>query len=84
VIVESHSEHFLLRLQRRIAEGEVIPEETALYFCSEKDGESKIDRLEVDLLGTIRNWPENFFGDAIGEASAAELARLERQRSSDS
>jgi predicted ATPase len=29
VIIESHSEHFLLRLQRRIAEGVLSPKDTA-------------------------------------------------------
>ncbi|MBL6852104.1 MAG: DUF3696 domain-containing protein [Alphaproteobacteria bacterium] len=80
VIVESHSEHFLLRLQRRIAEQQLRPEDTALYFCRGEDGGSKLERLDVDLLGNITNWPENFFGDALGEATAAEIARIKQQQ----
>jgi len=33
IILESHSEHLLRRLQRRIAEEKLEPKDTALYFC---------------------------------------------------
>ncbi|UWQ50647.1 DUF3696 domain-containing protein [Leisingera caerulea] len=80
VLLESHSEHLLLRLQRRIAE-EVIPsEDVQLYFCDAPKGESTITRLEIDLLGNIQNWPEKFMGDAFNEAAQAELARLSRMK----
>lgn len=80
VIVESHSEHLLLRLQRRIAE-EVIPaDDVKLYFCDAPKGVSTLTRLEVDLFGRVLNWPKNFMGDAFGETSQAELARLMRMK----
>jgi len=34
IILESHSEHLLRRLQRRIADETIQPEQAALYFCS--------------------------------------------------
>jgi predicted ATPase len=79
VIVESHSEHFLLRLQRRVADESVDPNDVKLYFCEVDQGSPRLVPLELDLLGTIGNWPRNFFGDAFGETAAAEIARLERQ-----
>ena len=39
LIVESHSEHFLNRLQRRVAEGVVQPEDVAVYFCRREGGQ---------------------------------------------
>jgi predicted ATPase len=81
VIVESHSEHFLLRLQRRIAEESISSDQVKLYFCkSTLKGSSKLERLELDLFGNIRNWPANFMGDAAGELAAATKARIRRQR----
>lgn len=85
VIVESHSEHFLLRLQRRIAEGAdfagnpLTSEDTKLYFCDAPGGTSTLTRLELDLLGNILNWPANFMGNAFAETAAAEKARLKRK-----
>jgi len=80
VILESHSEHLLLRLQRRIAEQQLKSTDAALYFCKGEQGESRLEKLCVDMFGVIQNWPTNFFGDALGEATAAELARLKRKR----
>lgn len=78
VIVESHSEHLLLRLQRRIAEEAVGKDEVALYFCDAPNGVSRLSALELDLFGRIMNWPRQFMGDAFGETAAAEEARLKR------
>lgn len=80
VILESHSEHLLLRLQRRIAEGDVSVDDVSLYFCEAPRGDSKVKKLEIDLYGQIANWPENFMGDSFGEIVAAERARLERMK----
>jgi predicted ATPase len=78
VIVESHSEHLLLRLQRRVAEAEVSNEDLKLYFCDAPDGTAILKPLSLDLLGSIDNWPEHFMGDAFGETYATEKARLKR------
>ena len=80
VILESHSEHLLLRLQRRVAEQEIDAHEVALYFCDTGGGISNIERLQLDMFGKIRNWPDRFMGDAFGETARAELARLERMK----
>jgi predicted ATPase len=80
VILESHSEHLLLRLQRRIAEEAVSADDVKLYFCDAPHGVSKLVPLELDLFGNIRNWPVQFMGDAFKETAEAELARLRRMR----
>lgn len=82
VIVESHSEHLLRRLQRRIAEEKLQPEETALYFCEVQAGVSHLTTLRVDLYGNIENWPEGFFGDDFGEIAETQRAILRRRRGS--
>ena len=71
ILVESHSEHLLTRLQRRIAEKQIPEKNVALYFCRNNDGASTIEKLEVDEeSGDIKNWPENFFGDVMGDMFA--------------
>jgi predicted ATPase len=77
-IIESHSEHFLRRLQRRIAERALEPEEAALYFIDTTQGDARLDPLDVDGYGRIKNWPKEFFGDAIGETEAQMMAMLDR------
>ena len=81
VIVESHSEHLLRRLQLRVAEAEngICPEDLALYFCEFADNESRATPLEIDLYGSIHNWPRDFFGDEFGEIAARQEAGLKRK-----
>lgn len=79
VIVESHSEHLLRRLQRRIAEGELSEKETKIYFCRTEEGESKLEPLGINMFGEIENWPPNFFGDELGEIIKIKQAGLERK-----
>jgi predicted ATPase len=79
VILESHSEHLLRRLQRRIAEESIQSTDTALYFCDYIKGESRLTPLDVDLIGNIRNWPKDFFGDTMTEMAETQKARLRRQ-----
>jgi predicted ATPase len=88
VILESHSEHLLQRLLRRVAEGEkspypvVTPKDIKLFFCQSIAGVSRLNELKINLFGSIENWPEDFFGDQFGEIAAREQAALKRQKGS--
>lgn len=77
-IIESHSEHFLRRLQRRIAEGELAKDDTALYFVDTVGASARIQELQLDLFGNIANWPEGFFGDEMADAVARSEAQARR------
>ncbi|HOY68951.1 MAG TPA: DUF3696 domain-containing protein [Candidatus Ozemobacteraceae bacterium] len=77
-IIESHSEHFLRRLQRRIAEEELTADQAALYFVHTEDGAARLEPLDVDPYGNIRNWPENFFGDEMEDLVARSEAQAKR------
>ena len=86
ILVESHSEHLLTRLQRRIAEKQVTKDQVALYFCRNNDGASTIEELDVTESGEIKNWPENFFGDVMGDMFAmtdAQAKQIAEQSSED-
>ena len=80
IILESHSEHLILRLMRRIAEEDISVDDTAFYFCEMKEGKSEIDRLDVDNYGNITNWPQNFFGDATGDLVEKTKAEMKRKK----
>lgn len=79
LIVESHSEHLLRRIQRRVAEEKVRPEDVALYFCYPGARGSVMDALELDLFGDIRNWPQDFFGDEIEDVAAQADRAMQRK-----
>lgn len=80
-IIESHSEHFLRRLQRRIAEEELSNEDAALYFINATGAEARIEQLDVDRYGNIKNWPQGFFGDEMADLVARSEAQAKRVHS---
>lgn len=80
LIIETHSEHFLRRLQRRIAEGVIPQEKVAAYFANINKSPAKLEPLEIDEYGNILNWPENFFGDEMGDIAAHAEAALKKRR----
>jgi len=82
LIVESHSEHLLRRLQTRLAEGVITPEDVALYWCKFGDSGALLEPLRANLLGDIENWPDNFFGDEMGEMAARLDAAATKSRKS--
>jgi predicted ATPase len=79
LIIESHSEHLLRRLQRRVAEEQIQADQAALYFTQTRAGESELMPLELDMFGMIQNWPAGFFGDEMGEIAATQKAIMERK-----
>ncbi len=67
-LVETHSEHLFRRLQSLIAEERLSADACRLYFVDRNErGATDLTRLEVDKYGRVKNWPREFFGDAIGE-----------------
>ncbi len=82
LIVESHSEHIVRRMQRRMAEAEAAfakPENIKMYYCQPGAGGATIDEVEVDRFGQISNWPEKFMGDISGDLHTMLRAALERR-----
>jgi predicted ATPase len=79
LIIESHSEHMLRRLQRRIAEGGIDAESVALYVCYQSGSGATMKRLEVDKYGDILNWPPDFFGNELADVVAQAEIGLKRR-----
>lgn len=80
VLVESHSEHLLRRLQLRVAEERASASDVALYFCDATDDGLTARSLQLNVLGEIENWPGGFFGDPLAETAAIARAGLQRRQ----
>ena len=57
LVVESHSEHLLNRLLRRIAEentvyGVITADDVAVYFAENRTGASTLEPLRLNLYGS--------------------------------
>jgi predicted ATPase len=68
-ILETHSESLILRIQRRIKEGRIKPEDISInYVNSIKGGHSVIKELRLDSDGDfIDEWPDGFFEESFNE-----------------
>lgn len=68
-LIETHSEHMILRFRRYIIQGRIRPEDIAIYFTSKdkNTGSTEITRLDVHEDGSIPNWPDGFFAEDFNE-----------------
>lgn len=80
LIIETHSEHLLLRIQRRITEGTLKNSDVAIYFFTYTAEGTKVERIRIDDLGRFENWPPGFFEEDTEESFAITRAFLSRKR----
>ncbi|WP_421298895.1 DUF3696 domain-containing protein [Aeromonas veronii] len=79
-IVETHSEHLFRRMQTLIAKQQITLKDAAMFFV-ERDGKAaRMRPLELDDFGRVKNWPEGFFGDALGETREQTALAIQRAK----
>lgn len=83
-IVESHSEHLFRRTQTLIAKKHIANDNAAMYFVEREGKEALLRPLLVDDYGRVQNWPDGFFGDALGETREQARLMFERMKGSSS
>ncbi|MBF0370704.1 MAG: AAA family ATPase [Magnetococcales bacterium] len=71
VVVETHSENLLLRIRRRIAEGNMDPDDVGLYWVEDlPEGGSRVKQIPIDSDGEVAWWPERVFSEGYQEVRA--------------
>lgn len=82
VIVETHSENMLLRLQRRIVEkNEIYPEMATIYFITDTDTETVCKKITFNEYGDLVNEPDEFkqfFSSSFEDVMSIAKAKGER------
>ena len=70
-IVETHSELLILRLQRRIREGKIKPEDISVLYVDPNDNSVEGSAIKVLRLGEDSYfkdpWPDGFFDEGLRE-----------------
>lgn len=67
-ILETHSEHLILRLMRRIREGRLSPDDVGVIFVEPLARGSRFVELRIDEDGDfIDEWPGGFFEESFHE-----------------
>jgi predicted ATPase len=80
-LVETHSQNFILRLRRLIAEGKFSKDNLALYYVDfdEDLNRSNLKKIEVDENGRVNFWPEGIFSETLEETIAIRTAQIDKQ-----
>ncbi|MFO7262594.1 MAG: DUF3696 domain-containing protein [Bacillota bacterium] len=74
-LIETHSEHMLIRLRRYIVEEKIDLDDVAVYYTAKNgSGNNEVRRLEIDEYGHIEDWPEGFFEEDFSEVLALNKA----------
>ena len=60
-VIETHSDHFITRMRRRVAESnDRLEEKINLVFVEEKEMEHSFRKLDLDDMGTFDYFPNDF------------------------
>lgn len=84
-LFETHSQNFVLRMRRLVAEGKMKPEDLAIYYVdyNEKEYLSELKPIIVNADGSVEWWPDGVFGETVIEARAIMSANVNDMRNVD-
>ena len=70
LIVETHSEHILDRVRRRIAEGTLSSDDVSILYFEPSASGTRVSQVQVNDLGQYVSFPDGFFDEDYQEAIA--------------
>lgn len=82
LFVETHSVDLILRLQAKIAKGELDPTDVAVLCFENRSGRSEVSVMDFDETGApSKGWPKGFLDTSLELARELTSARLTRLQS---
>jgi len=78
-IVETHSEHIILRLQRRVAERKIKRGKIKIYYFDTSEAGVTIRPIKIDSKGQLLDFPPGFMEEGLEEAYGIALASGSRE-----
>ena len=81
-LIETHSQNFILRLRRLVAEGRIEKGNLALYFVeyNTESNTSELKQIDVNRDGSVSFWPKNIFSETLDETLAIRNAQLKMSK----
>lgn len=82
VLVETHSDHVINRLVRRIVEDEThnLQDLIGIYFIKPSENGSVYEEVKIDETKGIVNWPPDFFDQTANEQMKIMQAGLKKRK----
>lgn len=77
-LIETHSQNFVLRMRRLIAEGILKADQLAIYYVdfNEELNESTLESIKIDDGGGVEKWPDGIFSETTIETRAIYNAQI--------
>lgn len=84
-LFETHSQNFVLRMRRLVAEGKLSPDNLSIYYVDYNKNErvSELRPVIVNKDGSVEWWPDGVFGETVIEARAIMSANINDLRNVD-
>jgi len=83
-IIETHSEHLVVRLQQYVADRKISPDDIQVYYVYAQEGKKIVKQLNMDGQGIFtKEWPEGFFPERMEEAKKLAMIRFMKLSSSE-
>jgi AAA15 family ATPase/GTPase len=79
-VIETHSEHLLNRIRRRVAEGKISPDDIKIYFIFQDGSKFKVNDIGINEAGSFSNYPPNFFDEAYQESKKIVEASISKRK----
>jgi predicted ATPase len=77
-VIETHSEHLILRLQTHVAQGNIRARDLLVYYVYPSGTQKTVVKLTVGDDGVFQQeWPQGFFEERFKEITALARAPLE-------
>ncbi len=84
-LIETHSQNFVLRIRRLIAEGIISSNDIGIYYVDydEQANASELKEIRIDERGGVEWWPDGVFGESVIEARKIYNAQVNDLRNVD-
>lgn len=81
-LIETHSENFILRIQRLIAENKISTQDVMLYYVDYDEAEcaSSLKKIVIEEDGEIEDWPDNIFNESLDEVLKLRQAQAKKNK----
>ncbi|MCP4107996.1 MAG: AAA family ATPase [Desulfobacteraceae bacterium] len=80
-IIETHSENFILRIRRRIAEGKLDSEKAIIYWINDELGSIRsVQPINIKPDGNVDFWPASVFAEDFEEVRAIRRAQQDHKK----
>jgi len=82
IIIETHSDHMINRLIRRIVEDDSLnlKDLIKIYFVKQSEDGSFCEEIQIDDSMGIVNWPDGFFDQAASEQQKILMAGIKKRK----